>query len=328
MTTLYVNTQGATVQTRDGRLVVTQADLVLADLPIETVDEVTVVGRGVGITTPALIALGDRGVDVAFVSQRGRYYGRFIGARGGPAAARIAQARVAASSSRALGAARAIVIAKIHAEAALLDAHGSPADPVRRWIDPAQRVATLDALRGVEGAAAAAYFRAYAALLPPTLGFRGRAHRPPPDLVNALLSFGYTLLLQIAIGAIQTVGLDPYLGILHVAEARRPSFALDLIEPFRPTIDWLTLRLVSDGTISPADTTPAGAGLRLLSDARQRVLEAFEAVASTPIGHPLAAGRVSLRQAVTLDARAWARFFLGEAPTVASAHIADLWSAR
>ena len=78
--------------------------------------------------------------------------------------------------------------------------------------------------------AAAAYFGAWRAALPKTWGFDGRAFYPPPDPINAMLSFGYTLALHDVLTAIQITGLDPYLGTFHVIEAGRPSLALDLLE--------------------------------------------------------------------------------------------------
>jgi CRISP-associated protein Cas1 len=67
--------------------------------------------------------------------------------------------------------------------------------------------------------------------VPAPLRFEGRSRRPPLDVINAALSFGYTLLLGEAVA-----GLDPAIGILHADADRRPSLALDLIEEFRPLI--------------------------------------------------------------------------------------------
>jgi CRISPR-associated protein Cas1 len=110
---------------------------------------------------------------------------------------------------------------------------------------------TIDIVRGYEGAAAAAYFGAWRQSLPATWNFSGRAFYPPPDPVNALLSFGYTLALNDVLTAVQITGMDPYLGIFHVIEAGRPSLALDILEEFRPlVVDRLVLDLLSTSAIS------------------------------------------------------------------------------
>jgi CRISPR-associated protein Cas1 len=87
--------------------------------------------------------------------------------------------------------------------------------------------------------------------LPPAWSFNGREFYPPPDPVNALLSFGYTLALHDMLTAVQITGLDPYLGTFHVLEAGRPSLGLDLLEEFRPVlIDRLGLDLLRANAIT------------------------------------------------------------------------------
>lgn len=98
----------------------------------------------------------------------------------------------------------------------------------------------LDTLRGYEGGAAAAYFKAYTSLFPESLNFNGRNKRPPTDPVNAMLSLTYTLLHFEMVREIETIGLDPVIGFYHQFEYGRESLACDLIEPYRPQVDkWI-----------------------------------------------------------------------------------------
>jgi CRISPR-associated protein Cas1 len=92
-------------------------------------------------------------------------------------------------------------------------------------------------LRGLEGAAAAAYFGAYQHLFAESLSFNGRKKRPPPDPVNACLSLGYTLLHYDAVRACHIVGLDAKLGFFHEISFGRESLACDLMEPLRTELD-------------------------------------------------------------------------------------------
>ncbi|MEN8129535.1 MAG: CRISPR-associated endonuclease Cas1 [Pseudomonadota bacterium] len=94
-----------------------------------------------------------------------------------------------------------------------------------------------DSIRGIEGAAAAAYFRALSGLFPESLGFKGRNRRPPRDPVNACLSLSYTLLHSEAVMASYAAGLEPLLGFYHDPAYGRDSLASDLIEPLRPKVD-------------------------------------------------------------------------------------------
>lgn len=95
----------------------------------------------------------------------------------------------------------------------------------------------LEKLRGIEGAAAATYFKALAHIFAPALQFQGRNRRPPKDPVNACLSLGYTLMHSDAVIACQQAGLDPMLGFYHRPAFARDSLASDIIEPARPYID-------------------------------------------------------------------------------------------
>jgi CRISPR-associated protein Cas1 len=97
--------------------------------------------------------------------------------------------------------------------------------------------AGVETFRGIEGAAAAAYFKAYVHLFPDGLDFTGRNRRPPRDPVNAVLSLGYTLLHFEAVRAIYAAGLDPVIGYFHALSFGRESLACDLVEPLRPYVD-------------------------------------------------------------------------------------------
>jgi len=113
----------------------------------------------------------------------------------------------------------------------------------------------LNELRGCEGAASAAYFKAFPHMLrTPDFSFSGRNRRPPRDPVNALLSLGYTLLANSIEAAVRTVGLDPYLGALHAPEAGRPSLVCDLIEEMRaPVVDALVLAALNQRAFKTSD---------------------------------------------------------------------------
>ena len=113
----------------------------------------------------------------------------------------------------------------------------------------------LNTIRGHEGAASAAYFAIFPALIRnPDFTFSGRNRRPPRDPVNACLSFTYGLLLQTVLSRIHRVGLDPLVGALHEPAHDRPALALDLMEEWRPLLaDSLILRLINRRQLAPSD---------------------------------------------------------------------------
>lgn len=164
-------------------------------------------------------------------------------------------------------------------------------------------------------AGAAAYWGAWRLALPPAWRFEGRAYFPPPDPVNALLSFGYTLALNDVLAAVQLVGLDPYFGTFHVIEAGRPSLALDLLEEFRPVlVDRLVLELVNTKAITPAQfEQPAERPGAVYLDAGGRALfiDRYEALLQTRV--PVAGDeQTTLRRVLRLQAHTVARVMRGE----------------
>jgi CRISPR-associated protein Cas1 len=138
----------------------------------------------------------------------------------------------------------------------------------------------LDHLRGLEGAAAAAYFAAYSQLFPPSLEFTHRNRRPPTDPVNSCLSLAYTLLHQEAVDALRTVGLDTVLGCYHDLYYQRDSLACDLLEPIRPWIDAWVYRLFQLHRLRVEDFKYDNDACLLQAAGKQRFYEDYRQKAS------------------------------------------------
>lgn len=142
----------------------------------------------------------------------------------------------------------------------------------------------LDALRGVEGAVAAAWFAALSRLFPASLGFAARRRRPPPDPVNAVLSLGYTLATAEAARAAVRAGLDPAIGLVHGLAHGREALALDLVEPARPLVDRFAHDLFHERLLEARHFTQAeGGGVFLGKAGRRHFYEAWEARAAKPV---------------------------------------------
>jgi CRISPR-associated protein Cas1 len=126
---------------------------------------------------------------------------------------------------------------------------------LRRLLEALDTAETVDAVRGIEGQSAALYFGVFGKCIRnPEFGFATRTRRPPRDPVNAVLSFGYTLLAMGMESAVLRVGLDPMVGVFHMPEYGRPSLVLDLIEEFRPVlVDMLALRIVNRREVARED---------------------------------------------------------------------------
>ena len=138
---------------------------------------------------------------------------------------------------------------------------------------------SFDALRGLEGQGAARAWASLAASLPEEWGFSGRARRPPPDPVNAMLSFGYTLLHNHCATALVEAGLDPRIGLYHEQHGAHFALASDLQEEMRHLVESLVWTLVRRRQLTPDDFGPSPDGsypALLRPEGRRTFLHAFE----------------------------------------------------
>ncbi|WP_129628484.1 CRISPR-associated endonuclease Cas1 [Candidatus Oscillochloris fontis] len=321
MPALYVNDQGANIRKRDNQIIVSRGNTTLQVVPIHKLEQLIVMGRGVQLSTALLITLLEAGVPVTFTNQSGtRHYATLAPGVSHFAALRSQQMALVQDPARALELARSLITIKLSAQQALLRRSNWPASrSAISQIETArigvQSASNQDSLRGYEGVGAAAYFGAWRASLGTAWGFHGRAFYPPPDPINAMLSFGYTLVLHEVVVAIQITGLDPYLGTFHVIEAGRPSLALDLLEEFRPSlVDRLVLDLVENQTLQPQHFEhPAQRpeAVYLSNAGRELLIERYESLLNSPV-EVSGIGRTAWRQAIRLQAQAIARVMRGD----------------
>jgi CRISPR-associated protein Cas1 len=293
--TLYLDRKGAALDAEAGSLVVRLGGDVATRIPLAPLERVILRGDAV-LTTRLLASLWHHDVGLLLLSGRhSEPTARLVGRPHDDAALRLAQFRRAADDGACRLAARRIVAAKLGGAQRLLDRALALRPDRRKPLGDA--MATLarlqsriaaegaaldrDALMGIEGAGAAASFRAYASLFPGSLGFERRGRRPPPDPVNVCLSLGYTLLHHEAVREAQSVGLDPMIGFLHVPERGRESLACDLVEPLRPHVDEWVWRAFAERRLRAEHFTREKGGRCLMGKAgRQAFYDGFEALAA------------------------------------------------
>lgn len=134
----------------------------------------------------------------------------------------------------------------------------------------------IQKLRGIEGAAAAVFFRSFQTVFPPAFGFNARRRRPPPDPVNAVLSLGYTLLHVDAVRSLWGSGLDPWVGYFHEPSYGRESLASDLIEHHRHRIEEWAWELFRERTLTRDHFSERDGGCFLGKEGRKRFYACWE----------------------------------------------------
>lgn len=324
---MYVQTRGAKVAKNGDVLEVSVEDEQVASARLMDISQLVLQG-GVYLTTPALHELLARGIPVTWLSHGGWFLGHTIDVGHKNVELRTAQYRASFDDRRCLALARDIVAAKIRNQRTLLRRNWKCGDvppelltQFRQDIDAAERARGLDLLLGIEGNAAARYFRHFSQMFsggdavwaPGSFDFERRTRRPPTDPVNALLSYAYSLLTRAVATTAASVGLDPYRGFYHQPRYGRPALALDLIEPFRPLIsDSAVLTAINNGELGPQHFVRAGGAVNLNETGRRTFIGVFERRMSQEIVHPLFGYAAQYRQLLELQCRLLGRHLLGE----------------
>jgi len=245
--------------------------------------------------SPALLGMCvERGVSVSFLTPYGKHLATVNGTPRGNVLLRRKQYRWADLEPESAALASAFIIGKIANCRTVLRRYLSDyknkvetaeiegaIKVMARNVLQLSKMPRLDEMRGIEGESARKYFAVFDRLIvnqKEQFYMRGRNRRPPQDNVNALLSFLYTLLLHETKAALQTVGLDPYVGYLHRDRPGRLGLALDLMEEFRPYMaDRLALNLINRQQLTGSDFVQKESGGVIMKEtARKTVLEAWQ----------------------------------------------------
>jgi CRISPR-associated protein Cas1 len=250
MTTLYLDRRDTRLKLEGRALAIYTDQERRGTVPLNLLESV-VMRSAVNIESSLLANLADAGIGIVIFGGRNASKLAIVhGRTGKDGARRVGQLRLADDPLWCLNWTRRLVRGKLRRQQRLLitalrerpdlrltltKAREQLMQARQRASDPAS--ASIDTLRGIEGAGAAAYFKAFCGLFAPELTFTGRNRRPPRDPVNAVLSLGYTLLHAEAAHASHGAGLDPIIGYYHALDFGRESLASDLIEPLRPLAD-------------------------------------------------------------------------------------------
>ncbi len=281
--------------------------------------------------SPALMgACVERDIGLCFLTPYGRFLARVSGKVHGNVLLRLRQYDVSSEESLSVPIAASFLIGKIYnarkvIERALRD-HAMLVDVPRlekasaflkQTIAAIPECASTDELMAFEGSAAKIYFGVFNQLIlqqKDEFRFEERSRRPPLDRMNSLLSFFYALLTNEVVSALETVGLDPYVGFLHTERPGRPSLALDLMEELRPIFaDRLALSLVNRRQVDAKGFTQKESGGILMDDeTRKAVLSAWQERKQEEMLHPYLKERVPFGLLPYVQAMLLARHLRGD----------------
>ena len=306
--TLYLLQHGQVLGKESERLIVRQEQKIVAEIPAIKVDQIMVFGNA-QITTQAMQFCLQEQIPIYLLSGQGHYYGVIDSFSTEPVVLQREQFLRADDSAFCLKMAVVLVQGKIANSRLLLqrlarrhnaDVLTAAAATLKDALANLSGAGSLDELRGFEGNAAKVYFQALAATLDSAWGFSQRVRQPPTDGINAMLSYGYTLLFYNIYSLLRSRGLNPQVGFLHALRPGHPALASDMVEEFRAlVVDAVVWKLALNQHLTPDDfDTPktVGEGCLLKPHARQLFIKALEENLNSAITHPGAGTQLDYRR--------------------------------
>lgn len=287
LNTLFVLSEDVYLSLDGENIVANRDKKAVARYPLHTLQNV--VSFSYAGASPALMgACAERGIGFAFCTPRGRFLARVCGISKGNVLLRRTQYRAADDPVQSCRIARTMIFGKLYnarwsIERTCRD-HSMRVDGeklagaskrIKELLPLVKEEVSLESLRGLEGVGATAYFDVFDDMIlnrQDAFYFRGRSRRPPLDAVNAMLSFAYSMLAHDCASALESAGLDSYVGFLHRDRPGRKSLALDLMEELRPCMaDRFVLTLMNNRIIKPTDFSSSESGAVFLNDSGRKI---------------------------------------------------------
>ncbi|MTI95234.1 MAG: type I-C CRISPR-associated endonuclease Cas1 [Firmicutes bacterium] len=329
LSVLYVSTPESYLSLEGENIVISVEGTKKFQIPVHNIESVVCFGY-LG-ASPALIGFcAKNGVGLSFVSPYGKFLGRVTGGVYGNVSLRKEQFRRSDDETKCLPIAISCITSKLNNSRVVLERcirdHAENVDTkslkeisayLKINANRLQKCETLDEIRGMEGDNARAYFGVFNELIlhqKKHFYMHGRIKRPPTDNLNAMLSFLYTILAHDVQSALETVGLDPYVGFLHRDRPGRPSLALDIMEEFRAfMVDRLVISLINRKQVTAKGFSRKESGEVLMDDdTRKEVLTAWQKRKQERITHPFLNEKIDLGLLPYVQALLLARYLRGD----------------
>ncbi len=324
--TLYILTIGSYLYCQNETIAVKIGGEDKVRIPAHTIDSIICM-TNTTVSSPFIAFCGERGIGLSFHSDTGRFYGRICGQVSGNVLLRKKQFALVDSPESA-SIVRNILYGKIMNCRTLLlrSARNAPDCSSARLTESAallqdqvvflNEAEKIDSMRGVEGAAANIYFRAFDDMLKTDdedMRFEKRSRRPPENRVNALLSFVYMLMKNDVQSALESVGLDPAVGYLHTLRPGRPSLALDMMEELRGSLcDRFVISLINLKQVQSDDISIEGNEFRLSDKARRKVIDSWQKRKREEITHPFLKEKIPIGLIPYCQSMLLARYMRGD----------------
>lgn len=175
---------------------------------------------------------------------------------------------------------------------------------------------SIEQIIGIEGNVAHGYFSVFDKLIKnpnKVFSFKNRSKRPPLDATNAMLSFMYSIYTNEIASALETVGLDSYIGFCHALRSGRNSLACDLIEETRCILERFVLSLINLKIFNENDFEQQISGaVYLNSDGRAKILKHWQDKKRSDMVHPYLKQKIPVGLLAYVQSNLLAKYIRGD----------------
>lgn len=309
LNTLFITSSDAYLAL-DGENIVVKIDEQKNRVPLHNIEAIVTSGY-LGASPALMRKCAEKNIGITFLTNSGKFGSRVTGGTTGNVTLRKKQYRLSDIEADSLEIARHFIIGKLYNQRWMLERMTREntmrvdverfkqiSGELKKYIEDIREVGDLESLRGIEGQAANRYFLLFDQMIlqqKSDFGFYGRNRRPPLDNVNAMLSLAYTLLAQECAAALETVGLDPYVGFMHQDRPGRASLALDLMEELRGIYaDRFVLTLINKKIVTEKDFVKKESGAVILTDdGRRTFFQKWQEKKQEQIQHPFLGEKIN-----------------------------------
>lgn len=304
LNTVFITTPQLYLRLDGANLVVWDEDKQVGRIPLHNLEGI-ITNNYVGMSPALMAECMKRNIAVSFLTSSGKFQCRLVGPTFGNVLLRKKQYLLSESEPDSLAISKNFIVGKLFNQRWMLERftrdHSLRIDQklfkqvsseLKDGITLIKtQVNSLETLRGIEGQLASRYFFLFDQMIlqqKESFQFNGRSRRPPLDQMNALLSLSYTLLAHDCSAALESVGLDPYVGFMHQDRPGRLSLALDMLEELRGVYaDRFCLGLINRKVLNKNHFLQKESGAVLLTDEGRKIFfDAWQSKKNEKLQHP------------------------------------------
>jgi CRISPR-associated protein Cas1 len=186
-------------------------------------------------------------------------------------------------------------------------------EKTKELYDEIENTNDVQELMGIEGNIRSLYYKSWALIINEEIEFSKRVKHPPTNPINALISFGNSLVYTTVLSEIYKTQLNPLISFLHEPGERRFSLSLDIAEIFKPLLtDRIIFSLMNKKQIQEKHFTKEVNFCHLNENGRKIYVKEYDDKLKTTIQHRNLKKSVSYRYLIRLECYKIIKHILGE----------------